>query len=325
MQVRLIDANALGFAQYFIGRKAGPDQQGTRAVRGFLEHVRSRLHFSPAVVNVVLWDGRAQWRYDLLPAYKSSRHKTIEQRLAREAYEPQRPLIERALRYFPVIQLRHPSAEADDLAFGTARQLAGQGHLVDLSTSDTDWLGLVANRVRWVNAKKLTQIVELDSFFKETGVVSPTLYAHAKAMAGDTTDDIPGVEDIGLKRAAALLAKYGSLEAALTAAEDLLTFGAEAKYYQALTDADVRQSVRRNVQLVDLGAGPALLGAEVQTTVGELDEMELAGLFDELGFDDYLANWSYWGRPLARSLEKADVLSVQRAVANMHLSWPPKR
>ncbi|VTU41969.1 MULTISPECIES: 5'-3' exonuclease H3TH domain-containing protein [unclassified Variovorax] len=323
MQVRLIDANALGFAQYFIGKKAG--HHDTHAVRGFLEHVRSRLHFSQGVVNLLLWDGRAQWRYDLLPAYKSSRHKTPEQREARETYEPQRPLIQRALNYFPVIQLLHPGAEADDLAFGLAGQLAAQGHLVDLSTSDTDWLSLVANRVRWVNAKKLTQVIELDGFFKATGVSSPQLYAHAKAMAGDTTDDIPGVEDVGLKRAAALLAKYGSLEAALTAAEDLLTFGAEAKYYQGLTDADVRESVRRNVKLVDLSAGPVLQGSDIRTTVGQLDEMELAGLFDELGFADYLTNWSYWGRPLSKELEKADVLSVQRAISNIHFSWTAKR
>lgn len=322
MKVRLIDGNAMGFAQYFLRKKDESADLRTHALRGVLEHMRGRLRYEPDVVPLVLWDGRAQWRYDLLPTYKSGRHQTVEQREDRAAYEAQRPLIQKALRWFPVIQLRHPNAEADDTGFGLSTQLAWQGHLVDLSTSDTDWLGMVKARVRWLNARKLTEIVDLDNFQKATGFATPALYWQGKSIAGDNTDDIVGVANIAMKRAAALIAKYGDLERVLDAAEDIFAFGEEPKYYQDLMLPEVRARVRQNLDLVDLSRGPTLYGKDIEVHVGELEELYLGEFFYDHGMHDYLENWQLWEKALSRPISKADAQSVLRAVSNIHQSWP---
>lgn len=321
MHVRLIDANSVGYAQHHAQdvRMAGNMQ--TQAIAGMLQHVRRNLQYEPQTLNVLLWDGRAQWRYDILPTYKSGRHRTPEQRAERESYELQRPWIQRALRAFPVLQLTAPHAEADDLAFGLSRQLAGQGHLVSLFTADTDWLQLVAPRVRWINARKPAQVVELDGFARNCSFPAPELVASIKALAGDDSDDISGVPDIALKRATALVAKYGTLDAVLEAARDPFAFSNEPKYFQPLALPETQALVRRNERLVTLACGPSVCGDEVQWHAGSFDELELYEVFVDLGFLQFQDAFSLWERHLSKELPRADVLSVQRAIENLAQSW----
>lgn len=323
MHVRLIDANTLGYAQYFIGRKQHPDDTSPRALRGFLEHIRGRLHFDRETLNVIIWDGLAQWRYDLLELYKSSRGKTPEQREARAAYEPQRPAIQEALRHLPVLQVTHHGAEADDVAFGLARRLAAQGHLVSLSTSDTDWLCILAARIQWVNARKLTHVIELDGFAAATGFTSPARYIEGKALAGDPTDDIPGVPGVALKRAAELMTRFGDLSSILAAAQDLMVFSQGPKYQHALTDPDVRAAVVRNLTLMDLSKGPALRGSDIELAVGDCDGLALADVFADNGMSDCFENWHFWQRAVDQELSKGTVQTIERAVAGIEQSWQP--
>lgn len=323
MHARLTDANALGFAEYYLRQKAENANLANHAIAGFLEHIRGRLRYDPTVIPIIIWDGRAQWRYDLLPTYKSGRHRTPEQRADRAAYEVQRPYIRQALRFFPVIQILHPGAEADDVAYGLSHQLAAQGHLVDLHTSDTDWMQTVGPRVRWVNARKAAQVVELEGFAKTTGFATPALYAQGKALAGDDTDDIIGVTGVAMGRASALIAKYGDVASVLRAAEDVFTFSAEPKYYRHLMLPEVREQVRKNLPLVDLSLAPPLKGTDIQVEVGAFEELELAEFFASQGLVGYLADseWPKWLRALSNPLSRADVLSVQRAVQNIEASW----
>lgn len=322
MHVRLIDANSVGYAQHHAqDLRHAPDGMQTQAIAGMLTHVRRNIQYDPQVLNVLLWDGRAQWRYDLHPGYKSGRHRTAEQREARARYEAQRPWIERALRAFPVLQLRAPAAEADDLAYGLAHQLAEQGHLVSLYTADTDWLQMVRARVRWVNARKPSQVVEVDDFARTCPYPFPQQVAAIKAITGDDADDIEGVPDLALKRASAILAKYGSLDGVLEAAADPFRFADEAKYYQSLALPAMQQRVRRNRELVDLSRAPAIAADSVQVTVGEYDSLELYELFVDLGFVQFQDAFSQWERTLEREPALADVLSVKRAVTNLASSW----
>jgi len=321
MHIKLIDANSIGFAQHHANdlRHAGALQ--TQAVAGMLQHVRRNLQHDPTVLNVLIWDGRAQWRYDLYPTYKSGRHRTVEQREARRHYELQRPWIERALSYFPVLQVKHPRGEADDLAWGLSRQLSAQGHLVTVHTSDTDWLQMVNPRVRWLNARKPSQLVEMDTFHRLSGFATPAQVAQVKALMGDASDDIEGVPDVAEKRAASLLGKYGSLDAVLAAATDFMQFSQEPKFFHSLMLPQWQDAVKRNLQLVDLSLGPVLQGSDVELVVGEFDELNLFELFVDLDFRQMQDGFDSWRRTLNTALAAADVNSVKRAVANVAKSW----
>lgn len=321
MHIKLIDANSIGYAQHHANdlRHAGDLQ--TQAIAGMLQHVRRNLQHDPSVLNVLVWDGRAQWRYDLYSPYKSGRHRTAEQRETRQHYEAQRPWVERALSYFPVLQVKHPHGEADDLAWGLSRQLSAQGHLVTVHTSDTDWLQMVSPRVRWLNARKPSQLVELDTFHRLSGFATPAQVAQVKALMGDDSDDIEGVPDIAQKRAASLLGKYGTLDAVLEAADDFLQFSQEPKFFHSLMLPQWKDAVRRNRQLVDLSLGPVLAGEDVELVVGAFDELNLFEIFVDLQFLQMQDGFDSWKRVLNAPLSAADVNSVKRAIGTLAKSW----
>ena len=323
MLVKLIDANSLGYAQHHAqDARTGAGIQ-TQAIAGVLNHLKRNLQHAPKTLNVMVWDDRAQWRYDIHPGYKAGRHRTLEQREARARYEEQRPWIQKALSKFPVVQLTCSGAEADDVAFGMSRQLGLQGHLVELYTADSDWLQLVSQRVSWVNARKPAEKVELDGFTRQTGYRIPAQVAEVKALTGDASDDIDGLPDVADKRAIALLAKYGSLDQVLDAAEDFLGFSAEPKYYHSLMVPEHRETVRRNRRLVDLARGPAIRADSATLVVGEFEELDLAELFHDLGFKQWLDVFGHWTKTLeAAPLTAFDVQSLQRAVRQMPDSWP---
>ncbi len=321
MHVRIIDANSVGYAQHHANDLRHAGELQTQAVAGMLQHVRKNLQYDASVLNILTWDGRAQWRYDMHPGYKNGRHRTAEQRMARAHYEAQRPWIQRALRSFPVLQVTHPNAEADDTAFGLARQLSAQGHLVTVFTADVDWLQMVNARTRWVNARKPAHVVEADTFHKTSGYASPAHVAQVKALMGDASDDIDGLPDVAEKRAAALLGKYGSLDAVLTASEDFMAFSAEPKYFHSLMNPESRELVRRNRQLVDLSLGPVLHGSDIELVVGEFDELDLYEVFVDLQFVQFQDTFDLWRRQLDAPLNTPDVLSVRRAIASLANSW----
>lgn len=323
MHVRLIDANSVGYAQHHGGEVTHVGDMQTQAIFGFLNHVRKQIQYSPQVLNVVVWDGRAQWRYDLHPGYKAGRHRTAEQRAMRAAYEQQRPWIQRALTYFPVVQVTHPGAEADDVAFGLSRQLTKQGNRTSAFSADFDWLQMVNRLTSWVNARKpSTHTVDLDNFAKESGgYLRPEAVAPLKALTGDVSDDIEGLVDVALKRAGPLLTKYGSVEAILEAAGDFLAFSAEPKYYHSLMNPPTQELVRRNLQLVDLARAPALAGEDLVVTVGEFCDLELYSLFIDLDFKQAQSYFENWERALSKPANVGEVQSVQRAAARIAESW----
>ncbi len=321
MHVKLVDANSLGYIQHHAQDIRHSGDLQTQAVAGVLSHVRRSLQYEPEVLHVFVWDGRAQWRYDLHPGYKAGRTRTAEQRQSRLDYERQRPWIQRALAAFPVLQVTHPNAEADDVAWGLARQLGAQGHLVTVNTSDTDWLQMVGPRVRWLNARRPGQLVDHDNFHRLSGYGAPSHVAQVKALTGDDSDDIPGLPDVAQKRASALLGKYGSIQAVLEAANDLLLFSEEPKYFHTLMTPEGQELVRRNLQLVDLARAPALQGDSVALVEGEFNELELFEVFVDLEFRQLQDAFDGWARTLNRELNAADVYSVRRAVQSIQRSW----
>lgn len=324
MHVRLIDANSVGYAQHHAGTVTHAGNMQTQGFTGFLAHIRKQIQFTPDILNVVIWDGRAQWRYDLHPGYKAGRHRTAEQRAARQAYEEQRPWIQRALAYFPVVQIRHPGAEADDVAFGLSKQVALQGNRTSVYSADFDWLQMVTRLTSWVNARKpSTHVVELGNFAAESGgYLRPDAVAQLKALTGDVSDDIPGMVDVGLKRAGSLLSKYGSFESILTASEDFMGFSSEPKHFHSLMTPEVNQLVRRNLKLVDLAKGPPLLGADLEVTVGDFCDAELFSIFIDMDFQQGQSYFDNWARVLSTPPNTGEVQYIKRAAGQIAGSWP---
>jgi DNA polymerase-1 len=108
----------------------------------------------------------------------------------------------------PLLQIE--GVEADDVIGTLAKSAAGRGLETVISTIDKDMAQVVGDRVRIVNTMFDTTL-DRDGVRRKFGV-EPEQIVDYLALVGDTSDNIPGVPGIGAKSAAALLARFGSLE-----------------------------------------------------------------------------------------------------------------
>lgn len=315
MHVRLIDGNSVGYAQHHANDVRYGAGMQVQAVEGFIRHMRRWRQVERDTLHVVLWDGRAQWRYDLAPEYKGGRHSTEEQRAQRRAYEMQRPWIYRALRAMPVIQVTHPFMEADDWAYALSSELSAQGHLVSLFTADQDWLQCVRQRVNWMNARKREQVVDDLNFRRETGCANPRAFVEVKALMGDVSDDLEGAPGIKDVRAKEIIAQYGSLAAFWQAADDPFFQG--PKYLMQAAMPEVRERVLRNKKLMDLSEAPAPNPALTELVVGEYIDIELYEVFFDLGLNGLCDSFDLFSKALETELTREQTSTFRRAVTNM--------
>ena len=297
MRIKLIDGNSVGFAQQHAQDARPHDGSPRHAVFGMLRHIRNSLYFETNSLHVVVWDGRAEWRYAHHPQYKSTRHLPEAARQARLEYEAQRPLVQEALSHFPVLQLTHPKAEADDVAFGLSRILPLHGYSTTLFTADRDWLQLVGPQVRWVNARPPHQVVTPENFAENTGFANPAAFALAKALVKDTSDDIQGLPGIGPVTAQKILQTYGTLEAFEAYLAN--TSPAERKHpLSKLDSAAASALIRFNLPLVNLTLGPTLLGSDVQLCLGEANDLELYSFLMDHGLTEFMDDFEHFFQPL---------------------------
>jgi len=184
----------------------------------------------PAVV-VVGWDslGSPTYRNEEFPSYQSGREFDADL-LEQLDLLPELP---RALGF---ASAKAPGYEADDFLAAAAASTDGP---VLVATSDRDAYQLASDRVTILQP---TKAGEPPARIGPAGVrerygVDPAQVPDFIALRGDPSDKLPGARGVGAKRAADVLAQYGSLEAALEAGR----FSAEAdalRLYRRLATLD---------------------------------------------------------------------------------------
>lgn len=320
MRIKLIDGNSVGFAQQHAQDARPHVGEPRHAVYGMLRHLRNSLHFESNCLHVVVWDGRAEWRYAHHPQYKSTRHLPEGARQARQEYEAQRPLIQEALSYYPILQLTHPGAEADDLAFGLSRVLPARNYGLTLFTADRDWLQLVSSRVRWVNARPPHQVVTSENFLEKTGFAHPHDFGLAKALVKDTSDDILGLPGIGPVTAQKIFQTFGSLGA--FEAYLATTAPADRKHPLSKLDSTAASAlIRFNLPLVNLSLGPCLRGTDVCMQIGVANDLELYSFFMDHGLTEFMDDFEHFFQPLTADVATALCDLATLIQGNLELAW----
>src|SRR3546814_10655241 len=99
---------------------------------------------------------------------------------------------------------------ADDLIATYARQAKAAGAEVTVVSSDKDLMQLVDGGITMLDPIKDRKIGR-DEVVEKFGV-QPERVVDVQALAGDSTDNVPGVQGIGIKTAAQLIVEYGDLE-----------------------------------------------------------------------------------------------------------------
>ncbi|MCP4074053.1 MAG: DNA polymerase I [Hyphomicrobiales bacterium] len=196
------------------------------------------------------------FRNEIYPEYKANRDAPPED------LRPQFGLIRQATHAFNLPCIEAEGFEADDLIATYARQARETGADVTIISSDKDLMQLVDENVVMYDQMK-DRRVGPDQVMEKFGV-GPEKMIDLQALAGDSTDNIPGVPGIGPKTAALLLNEYGDLDTLLERAgeikqnrrrENLIEFADQARISRQLVT--LKDDVELEVPLEDFILHPA--------------------------------------------------------------------
>lgn len=216
----IVDGNAIGYAAHY-ATKLTSGKLETQAIFGFVKTMRELRSTYRDHKMIILWDGKAKWRYDLNPNYKGNREDDPKKVAIREAYAEQRPYIQRAMKHLGVRQMTVMTHEADDMAGLLVNQLIKQdGDEIVLITGDQDWIQLVRPGVTWRDIRDDSKVINMGNLMDKTGYATPYGFLEGKCLQGDTSDCIPGVGGIGEKGAPEFIAEFGSVRAFWAACDE---------------------------------------------------------------------------------------------------------
>jgi len=219
----LIDGSGYIFRAYYalppLSRKS--DGLPTGAVNGFcimlhklLEDSRSDASKNKPTHFVVIFDSaRKNFRNEIYKDYKANRSE------APEDLVPQFEYIRKSVDAFNVTSAEMLNYEADDLIATYTDQIIKKGAKVTIISGDKDFMQLVKPGVRLYDPMKSRVLGNKE--VKEKFGVEPSKVVDVQALAGDSSDNVPGVPGIGIKTAAELINKYKSLETLLEKAHEI--------------------------------------------------------------------------------------------------------
>jgi len=246
--IYLIDGSGYIFRAYYalppLTRKS--DGLPVGAVSGFcnmlykfLEEARSLdKEDRPTHLAVIFDSARKNFRNDIYKDYKANRHDTPEDLI------PQFEYIRKAVTAFNIPSIELLNYEADDLIATYKEQASKKNIKVTIISSDKDLMQLVDDNTFMFDAMKEHYIGKEE--VKEKFGVYPEKVIDVQSLAGDSSDNIPGVPGIGIKTAAELINQFGSLENLLENASTIK----QPKRRQALLDN--REKAFISKQLVTL-------------------------------------------------------------------------
>jgi DNA polymerase-1 len=192
----------------------GPHGEPTGAVLGVLNMLlKLEREFPDARLAVVFDAPGGSFRDELFKEYKAHRPPMPDDLRAQVD-----PLLE-AVQALGLPLLRVPRVEADDVIGTLARRAADAGQQVLISTGDKDMAQLVGPRITLVNTMS-GSVYDRDAV-KAKFDVWPEQIVDYLALAGDSSDGIPGIDKVGPKTAAKWLGTYRTLEELVARAEEV--------------------------------------------------------------------------------------------------------
>src|SRR5205809_3840630 len=193
----------------------------------------------PTHLAVVFDKSEITFRNKLYPEYKA--HRTA----APDDLIPQFALIREAVRAFDLPCLEQVGFEADDLIATYVRIACERGATATIVSSDKDLMQLVTDCVTMYDTMKDRRI-GIPEVIEKFGV-PPEKVVEVQALAGDSTDNVPGVPGIGVKTAAQLIIEYGDLEQLLFRAGEIK----QPKRREALIENAEKARISRQLVLLD--------------------------------------------------------------------------
>jgi DNA polymerase-1 len=287
--VFLVDGSSFVFRAYFQSIRQDQkynyrsDRLPMGAVRLFatkiLQFVRDgAAGIKPTHLAIIFDKTEDSFRREIYPPYKAHRPDPPADLV------PQFPLMREAVRAFGMIAVEQGRYEADDLIATYARQAREAGAEVLIVSADKDLMQLIepgvamydpASGQAGVAGSREERRIGVEEVVKYFEGVGPDRVVDVQALAGDSTDNVPGAPGIGLKTAAQLILEYGDLETLLARAGEIK----QPKRREALTDPQNVERIRISKQLVTLDREVAVETALEALATPKLDGIRLLGFF----------------------------------------------
>src|SRR5499427_66272 len=244
--VFLVDGSSYIFRAYHalppLNRKS--DGLQVNAVLGFCNMLWKLLRDmppddSPTHLAIVFDKSEITFRNKIYADYKAHRPPAPDDLI------PQFALIRSAVRAFDLPCLEQAGYEADDLIATYVCEAGLRGATATIVSSDKDLMQLVTDKVTMYDTMKDRRI-GVSEVIEKFGV-PPQKVVEVQALAGDSTDNVPGVPGIGVKTAAQLIVEYGDLEALLFRATEIK----QPKRREALIENAEKARISRQLVLLD--------------------------------------------------------------------------
>src|SRR6201994_1986528 len=244
--VFLVDGSSYIFRAYHalppLNRKS--DGLQVNAVLGFCNMLWKLLRdmpedSRPTHLAIVFDKSEVTFRNKLYPEYKAHRPPAPDDLI------PQFALIREAVRAFDLPCLEQVGFEADDLIATYVRIACERGASATIVSSDKDLMQLVTDCVTMYDTMKDRRL-GIAEVIEKFGV-PPEKVVEVQALAGDSTDNVPGVPGIGVKTAAQLIVEYGDLETLLQRAGEIK----QPKRREALIENAEKARISRKLVLLD--------------------------------------------------------------------------
>ncbi len=282
MRLILIDGHALAYRAFHalpLEGFATRDGEPTNATYGFtstLLHILQELQ--PDYI-AVCFDAGHSGRDEIYPDYKAHRDRMPDE------MRVQMERIRQIVQAFGIPIFEVPGVEADDLMGALARQAASRGLETVIVTGDKDLLQLVSLGVKvFLAGRRLSDgtVYDEEAVRVRYGGLSPAQLRDFKALVGDKSDNIPGVNGVGEKGATELLRKYGSLEEIYSHLDEVTP----PRYREALEKNRDAAFLSRQLATIRTDL-PVQLNLE-ECTVRNYDRARVTELFRQLEFRSLL-------------------------------------
>src|SRR5881227_2560468 len=259
--VFLVDGSSFVFRAYFQSIRHDPkynyrsDRLPTGAVRLFCTKLFQFIRegatgLKPTHLGIIFDKSEDSFRRELYPPYKSNRNEPPEDLI------PQFPLMREAVRAFGLVPVEQNKWEADDLIATYACTAKARGADVLIISADKDLMQLIgpgiamydpASGIAGQAGSRDERRITEEEVFAYFGV-GPDRVVDVQALAGDSTDNIPGARGIGVKTAAQLINEFGDLDTLLARAHEIK----QPKRRDILTAPDSVELIQLSKKLVTL-------------------------------------------------------------------------
>lgn len=258
-RLHVVDGSSYIFRAYWAIRSlTNSAGEPTNAIYGFAQMVEKMLREEEPAFLAIVFDAEGPtFRNELHPEYKAHRPPPPEDLVS------QIPAIHELADAFLMKRFVVPGVEADDVIATLARRAKAEGYEVRLISGDKDLMQLVDDQLTLFEPMRGER-------YDAAGVqaklgVPPEQVRDLLALAGDSTDNVPGVPGVGVKTAAKFLSQHGDLEGVLAAAREGTIKG---KTGQRIVEA--QEDARLSQRLVSLED-------QVQLDLASLDDLRWTG------------------------------------------------